>query len=203
MVATGSFLTMTGIASAETGIGLLIAGVGIALTALGNSLNVNTTTGERSVRMDDRAAIATAITSATAMFGGLVLPNNQSLNTSPTFPHAARDDSGFQPNKQIVVLPKNQSLNTSPEILQHGTAASCFSVPQIVVMQAAKRRNGADAGCRRRSGHSTPVFGRANESGTRLNISGRRHGRRRKIVATASPDGERLATVFFAALSFT
>ena len=71
MVATGSFLTMTGIASAETGIGLLIAGVGIALTALGNSLNVNTTTGERSVRMDDRAAIATAITSATAMFGGL------------------------------------------------------------------------------------------------------------------------------------
>ncbi|MCB1327407.1 MAG: hypothetical protein KDK35_19375, partial [Leptospiraceae bacterium] len=70
MVAAGSALLAAGIAGSWTGLGALLIPLGMALNAVGNSINVNPTSGERSVKMDDRAAISTAVATVGAFAGG-------------------------------------------------------------------------------------------------------------------------------------
>ena len=70
MVAAGSALLAAGIAGSWTGVGALLIPLGMALNAVGNSINVNPTSGERSVKMDDRAAISTAVATVGAFAGG-------------------------------------------------------------------------------------------------------------------------------------
>ena len=63
LIAGGSFLVGIGIAGAPLtgGLSLLVSALGALIVAAGNSMQVNTTTGERIMKMTDQAAVGTAL----------------------------------------------------------------------------------------------------------------------------------------------
>ncbi|MCB1318010.1 MAG: hypothetical protein KDK27_18725, partial [Leptospiraceae bacterium] len=123
IVATGSALMISGAAAASTGVGAAAGGpmfvLGMALSALGNSIQVNPTTGERSTKMTDAAAINTAISVVTSAIGGASLGATQGLESTK-----AMADAG-QATQQAVSAAQASAntLNYATHVASIGSAA--------------------------------------------------------------------------------
>ena len=67
----GGMMLAAGIASSETVIGAILIPIGAVITAAANSIQVNTTTGERAMKATDQAAISTGLTLVSSLDPGV------------------------------------------------------------------------------------------------------------------------------------
>ncbi|MCB1317228.1 MAG: hypothetical protein KDK27_14795, partial [Leptospiraceae bacterium] len=87
IVASGQAAIIAGMGDPEPITKAILLGLGTVLIGLGNSIQVNTTTGERATKMTDAAAINTAITAIGSMLGGA---NQAAQGTADTMDAAAK-----------------------------------------------------------------------------------------------------------------